>query len=180
VGVAKSETAKNPTNAFPYYDASDNPTNCCPRFKPEGWDSQDLHFEDKLFVVTETKSVMHVPLNMGKVFSKTFEAITNADALDMDQCIVLSREISPWAAEHFFAVNKSVPGEDMDRLSGDFHTMVFEGPYSDMKHYHEQLIESVGGDKHNPPDTYFFYTTCPKCVKAYGKNYIVGFVETKS
>ena len=38
------------TNALPAYDAGDNPTGCCPRFNPEGWDGRDLHFEDKLFV----------------------------------------------------------------------------------------------------------------------------------
>ncbi|MCV3205496.1 hypothetical protein OHD62_06965 [Mesorhizobium sp. YC-39] len=25
-----------------------------------------------------------------------------------------------------------------------------------------------------PREVYFFYTTCPKCAKAYGKNYVVG------
>ncbi|MHC1707784.1 MAG: hydrolase [Bacteroidales bacterium] len=25
--------------------------------------------------------------------------------------------------------------------------------------------------------TYFYYTTCPKCAKAYGKNYVVSLVE---
>ena len=24
---------------------------------------------------------------------------------------------------------------------------------------------------------YFFYTTCPKCIKHYGKNYVVAFAE---
>lgn len=37
-------------NKLPFYDASDNPTGCCPRFKPEGWDKQELHFKDKPFV----------------------------------------------------------------------------------------------------------------------------------
>lgn len=25
---------------------------------------------------------------------------------------------------------------------------------------------------------YFFYTTCPKCAKIYGKNYVVGVVRS--
>ena len=52
------------TNTLPKYDSSDNPTNCCPRFKPDGWDEQELHFEDKLFVKAETRSLAHIPLNM--------------------------------------------------------------------------------------------------------------------
>lgn len=42
------------TNRFPHYDSSDNPTGCCPRFKPEGWNLQELHFEDKPFVRVTT------------------------------------------------------------------------------------------------------------------------------
>jgi hypothetical protein len=55
-------------NALPEYDTSDNPTGCCPKFHPENWDSQDLHFQDKLFVRAKTRSLGHIPLNMGSVF----------------------------------------------------------------------------------------------------------------
>ena len=67
-------------NALPNYDMTDNPTGCCPRFKAEGWDGQELHFQNKLFVRAKTKSIAHIPLNMGSVFKKTFKAIEDADA----------------------------------------------------------------------------------------------------
>lgn len=43
-------------NRTPVYDGSDNPTACCPRFKPDGWDGQDLHFKEKLFVKARTRN----------------------------------------------------------------------------------------------------------------------------
>ena len=167
-------------NELPKYDMSDNPTNCCPRFKPDGWDDQDLHFKDKRFVKAKTKSIMHVPINMGSVFTKTFEAIEGADAQDNEQFIVLSRDLSPWSSEHYFAVTKDVPGQEMARLSGDYHTKVFEGPFKEAGKWYDELIKSVDGGKENPPDTFFFYTTCPKCAKHYGTNYVVGLVESDS
>ena len=27
-------------------------------------------------------------------------------------------------------------------------------------------------------EVYFFYTTCPRCAKAYGRNYVVGVART--
>jgi hypothetical protein len=30
---------------------------------------------------------------------------------------------------------------------------------------------------HTPKSVWFYYTTCPKCAKAYGKNPVVGLVE---
>ncbi len=167
-------------NAVPHYDAGDNPTNCCPRFNPDGWDNRHLHFKDKRFVRATTKSIMHVPINMGKIFPKTFLAITDAGADDPDDVLVLSRDVSPWKGEHFFAVSKDVPGEEMAYLSGDYLTRVFEGPYKDAKKWHDQLINDAGRGDEASPDIFFFYTTCPKCAKYYGKNYVVGLVEEQA
>ena len=114
------------TNALPHYDGSDNPTGCCPRFNPDGWDGRSLHFEDKLFVRASSKSENHVPTDITQVFERTFGNIEKAGAYDEADIIILSRDVSPSEAEHFFAVSKDVPGEDVVRWSGDFVTKVCE------------------------------------------------------
>lgn len=164
-------------NALPKYDMSDNPTNCCPRFKPEGWDGQELHFKDKLFVKATTRSVFHIPLNMGSVYPKTFKAIEDAGALDEDDLIVLSHDPSAWTGEHYFAVSKDVPGQQMVRLSGDFLTRVFEGPYKNAPRWEQQMQDYVAEQGKQLDKTYFFYTTCPKCAKVYGRNYVVAVAQ---
>lgn len=165
------------TNALPHYDDSINTTGCCPKFNPDGWDGQDLHFEDKQFVRATTKSVMHIPVNMGKVFERVQRRIEESGGYDLDNCIVLSHELSPWRAEHFFSVSHSVPDEELVTLSGDFVTKVFEGPYREAKHWHEEM-QAISREKGGSSDNvYFFYTTCPKCAKAYGENYVVGVAQ---
>lgn len=166
-------------NALPKYDMSDRPTNCCPRFKSDGWDEQELHFKDKLFVKAKTRSIFHIPINMGSVFAKVLSAIEKANAKDDNDFIVLSHDPSLWTGEHYFAVTKDVPGQSMVRMTGDYVTKVFEGPYKyipiwekDMKAY----IKSKGKKMKKP---YFFYTTCPKCAKYYGKNYVVAVSEVE-
>jgi hypothetical protein len=162
------------TNAFPVQDISDNTTGCCPRFQPEGWDNQHLHFENKKFVRATTRSAMHIPWNMGQVFSRVQDHIEGTAAVDRAREIVLSRDTSPWEAEHFFAVDKDVPDEEMTTLSGDFITRVFEGPYRKVKdHMHDMEIAAKAMGK-SARQVYFFYTTCPRCAKTYGENYIVG------
>ena len=165
------------TNALPHYDASDNPTLCCPRFNPEGWDEQELHFKDKLFVKAETKSIFHIPLNMGSVFSKKLGTIEKAQAVDMDQFIVLTHDPSAWRSEHFFSVAKEVPGEEMVHMTGDFMTKVFEGPYKNAPKWEKEMEAFVENKGRQLKKTYFFYTTCPKCAKVYGKNYMVAVAE---
>ncbi len=127
------------TNALPHFDDSDNTTGCCPRFNPEGWDGQDLHFRDKTFVRATTTSAIHVPLNMGKVFARVHEHLREAGAYDPDNFIVLSRDLSPWQAEHLFAVSRPVPQEETTSLTGDYVTRVFEGPYREARHWHAEM-----------------------------------------
>ncbi|HET9361377.1 MAG TPA: hydrolase [Vicinamibacterales bacterium] len=171
-------TATQVTNATPAYDPTDNPTNCCPRFKPELWDGQELHFENKPFVSASTVSLFHVPLNMGSVFARTWNAIKDAHAED-GGFLVLSHEDSAWHAEHLFAVSRPVPGSDMVSLSGDFLTKVFEGPYEAAKRWADEMTHYVNERGHRLDTLYFFYTTCPKCAKYYGKNYVVGVAKVK-
>ncbi|KHF25691.1 hydrolase [Solemya velum gill symbiont] len=165
------------TNALPRYDASDNPTNCCPRFKPEGWDEQELHFDDKLFVKAKNWGVFHIPINLGSVYINTFGAIEEAGAVDTEQIIVLSHDPSAWRGEHFFSVTKEVPGQEMTRMTGDFLTKVFEGPYKNAPKWEKEMEKFVENRGKQVKQTYFFYTTCPKCAKYYGKNYVVAVSE---
>lgn len=167
-------------NALPRYDMSINTTGCCPKFNPEGWDGQELHFRDKPMVRAVTMSALHVPLNMGRVFSRVQGHIEEAGAFDPDDCIVLTRDTSPWASEHYFSVGKPVANEEMTTLSGDFFTKVFEGPYPEARTWYREMQDLVRKRGETPGDIYFFYTTCPRCAKAYGKNYVVGVAETRA
>lgn len=167
------------TNVLPTYDMSDNPTGCCPKFKPEHWEDQDLHLEDKLFVKAQTRSFLHIPMNMGSVFPKTMGAIQKANAFDDREFMILSHDPSPWKSEHYFSVNKEVPGQELVKLSGEYLTKVFEGPYKEAKNWVTELLAFVEDKGKTVKKTYFFYTTCPKCAKYYGKNYVVGVAEVE-
>ena len=161
------------TNVLPRYDMSDNPTNCCPKFNPVGWDEQELHFKDKLFVKAKTKSIFHIPINFGSVFPKTFSDIEKANAHSDDDFIVLSYDPSAWTGEHYFSVTKDIPGHEMVKMTGEYLTRVFEGPFKNAPKWEKEMEAFVKEKGEKADKTYFFYTTCPKCAKVYGKNYVV-------
>lgn len=166
------------TNELPEYDDSDNPTGCCPRFNTDGWDGQELHFEKKNFLRATTWSAMHIPLNMGRVFERVQTRIAGSGAYDPHNYIVLSRDLSPWKAEHLFSVSAAVPGEECETLTGTYLTKVFEGPYRNAKDWHAEMQSVAAAAGASRDEVYFFYTTCPKCAKVYGKNYVVGVART--
>ena len=156
---------------------SDNPTNCCPRFKAAGWDEQELKFKGKLFLKAKTRGLFHIPINMGSVYPETFADIKTAGAYSDENFIVLSHDPSAWTGEHYFSVTGDVPGHEMVRLTGDFLTKVYEGPYKNVRQWEKNMaayVKSKGGQIRK---TYFFYTTCPRCAKVYGENYVVAVAE---
>ncbi len=164
-------------NQVPPLHTDDNPTGCCPRFHPEDWEGAELHFRDKPFVRATVAEAMHIPLNMGRVFTRVNTHMEAAHSVDPDGFIVLSRDLSPWKGEHYFAASVPVPDEDMTTLSGDFATKVFEGPYSQAGAWFKQM-QALASERGKPDaGIWFYYTTCPKCAKVYGKNYVVGLVE---
>lgn len=165
-------------NHVPLIDISKSTTGCCTLINPSDWDEQEFVFEDKPFVKARTRSFLHVPLNMNAVMKRAQAKIDDADARS-DESIILSYEASPWHADHFFSVSKNVPDMEIVELSGHYMTKVFEGPYKDARKWYDQLIDYVTSKGKKPLKTYFFYTTCPNCAKAYGKNYVVGFAETE-
>jgi hypothetical protein len=165
-------------NEIPKFDVSDNETNCCPRFHPEPWDQQELHFQNKPFVRASTISLFHVPLNMGSVFARTWKAIESVHA-NSGGFLVLSHDDSAWHAEHLFAVDSDVPEAEMVRLSGDFLTKVFEGPYSDAPKWYAAMEGYVQENGKQIEKMYFFYTTCPRCARHYGRNYVVGVAKVR-
>ena len=166
------------TNEIPVSDPHDTETGCCLRFHPEAWDGQVLHFDDKPFVKAASISVFHVPLNMGAVFRRTNKKLARAHAKDTSP-LVLSQERSGSSAEHLFAVTKPVPGAKMARLSGDFMLKVFEGPYRNGPRWCETMQDYAQAQGKHVENVYMYYTTCPRCAKHYGKNYVVGVAKVR-
>ncbi len=145
---------------------------CCPEFDPMPWDDKVITWDGKLFLQDHVRSFLHIPLNFGAVMKRSMAAIDAAGARPSD-VIVLSDEKSPWGADVFVAVSKDVPGAKTAALSGTFLTKVFEGPYQNMRKWIEEMNAFVAGRGKTLKKMYFYYTTCPRCAKKYGRNYVV-------
>lgn len=166
--------------ALPNTYTTKDQTGCCSVPDIKGWDNKKIEFKDKLFIRQYTKSLMYVPLNMGKVMTSLNKLATDHKAeLPITQGMILSYDQSPWKAEQLYAVSKPIKGADNVKLSGTFLTKVFEGPYKDAGKWHQAMKDYATSRKCDIEKTYFFYTTCPKCAKVYGKNYTIALAKIK-
>lgn len=151
-------------------------TGCCEPFNPEPWQEKEIVWKDKLFVKDSVKSFLHIPLDMGKKIVKNMELIEKAGAKSFYQ-LMLTDEKSSWGSDIYIDVAKEVPGAQMATISGTFLTKVFEGPFQNAGKWAKEMEEYVKTKGKVLKKLYFSYTTCPKCAKAYGKNYVVLFAE---
>ena len=148
------------------------PPQCCPPFNPAPWDETSVTWDNKKFLKEHVTSFLHMPLNFGSTMVRATKKIVDADAAH-DDMIVLADENSLWGADIYIDVPRDIPDADMAAISGTFLTKVFEGPYRNMRTWIEEMKTYVADQGKELRKMYFYYTTCPKCAKAYGKNYVV-------
>ena len=148
-------------------------TGCCPRFDPAPWEDTTVDWEDKLFLKDSVRCLFRIPLNFGSVMTRNMERIGAADAGTPGECLVLSDCVSLWRTDVFLHVSKEVPGAEHVRLTGRYRTAVFEGHYKNSGCWAQEMTDRMQAEGEALKKILFYYTTCPKCAEAYGKNYVV-------
>jgi hypothetical protein len=151
-------------------------TGCCARLNRDAWEGRELRWERRPFVKDHMVSFLHIPLNFGSVIAREQRAVESAAAYP-EEPFWLVDEVSPWGADVLLAVDRDVPGARMETLSGTFMTKVFEGPYRDIGKWMQEMEAHVAASGRAIEKTYFFYATCPKCAKHFGKNEVVLFAQ---
>lgn len=156
------------------YDNSE--TGCCARLDPAQWDGRTFDWKEKPFLKDHVRAFLHVPWNFGSVMSRDQKAIEEAGAYP-EQPVWLTEETSPWGSDLYVAVDREVPNARIEKLSGTFVTRVFEGPYRDVGKWIAEMKARVASMGRQMSHLYFYYATCPKCAKRFGKNQVVLFAQ---
>lgn len=149
---------------------------CCPEFSPKSWNEKEVKWKDKFFVKDTVISVFHIPLNFGSVIKKNYAKIEAAKAGTKNPIVVMD-EISPFCSHVYISITKPIAECHDVKLTGNFLSKVFEGSYKNMKKWVKEMDEYVKSKGKETKRNYFFYPTCPKCSKKYGKNYVVILAE---
>ncbi len=144
---------------------------CCPKFEPALWDNKEFNWDNKRFIKDKVFTLFYMPMNFGSVMKRVMAKIEKAGAEAQDG-MGLSEHTSKWNMDLYVAVDKEVPGAENVALGGKFFSKVYEGDFKEtgkwMKDF-ENLAKTKGL---SIKKMYMWYTTCPKCAKKYGKNYV--------
>ncbi|HLN20710.1 MAG TPA: hydrolase [Bacteroidales bacterium] len=144
---------------------------CCPRIDPALWEDRNLDWHNKMFVKDRVHTFMFMPLDFGRVMSRIGKKISNAGAVIPDY-LALSDHTSKWNMDIYVAVDREVPGAVNTTISGKFFSKIYEGPFSDTGKWCKDFDSVVKSRGSSVKKLFMWYTTCPKCAKKYGKNYV--------
>ncbi len=149
---------------------------CCPRFDPAPWDGKIVDWQDKKFIKDKVFTLFYMPLNFGAAMTRLIGKVEKSGAQVQDW-LCLSDHTSKWNMDLLLAVDKEVPGAENVQLSGKYLCKVYEGEFKDTGKWMQDFKEYAKGRNVAVKKTYMWYTTCPKCAKKYGKNYVVVVAE---
>jgi len=151
---------------------------CCPKFEPKGWDGEIHEWAEKRFIKGKVCTLFYMPMNFGSVIRKLMGKGAKAGA-NVPENLCLSDHTSKWNMDLYLAVDREVAGAENVTLSGKFLSKVYEGPYKDTGKWCKDFEEYAKKRGVAIRKRFMWYTTCPKCAKKYGKNYVVLIGETE-
>jgi len=153
-------------------ETSKNQEECCPRFEPESWDGEFVEWEDKKFIKDKVCTFFYMPINFGHVMRRVGKLLSSA-GVTMPSGMCLSDHTSKWNMDVYVEVDREVAGANNLTISGKFLSKVYEGKFKDTGIWCKDFQEFAKSKGFNILKWYMWYTTCPKCAKKYGKNYVV-------
>ena len=150
---------------------SEEETTCCPKFDPIPWDDKTFDWENKKFIKDHVFTLFYMPMNFGKVMKRLDARLTSAGE-KMPDFLCLSDHTSSWNMDIYLQVEKEIPNVENTTLTGKFYSKVFEGPFKDSGKWSKEMENIVKSKGLTSKRNFTWYTTCPKCAKKYGKNYV--------
>ena len=163
--------------SLPKLNLDSKETGCCPKFDPTAWEEKLFEIEELPMVRATGRNFLHIPLDIGKVMTRTQQAIRQAGKEVQDNYLILSRDLSPWKSEHLFLTTGKVEGMDNQSFGGLFLTKVYGGGFNEIPKWIAESEAFAQSQGFKAKSHYCFYTTCPKCAKRYGHNYVVVLTE---
>ncbi len=156
--------------------SSPQPTGCCPPFDPVPWEDRTFAWNDKRFIRDRVRTLFYIPLNFGQVIRRMMARVDRAGAAVPDW-LCLADHISRWSMDLYLAVDREVEGAEPAALSGEYYSRVYEGDYQETANWCADYEKQAAAKGVTVKKLYMWYTTCPKCAKKYGKNYVVILAE---
>jgi hypothetical protein len=154
------------------------PAECCPKFNPAPWDEKTFTWTNKKFIKDKVFTLFYIPVNFGSVMER-FGKLQEKAGATTPEGLCLSEATSLWNMNVYAATDKEIPDAENVTMNGSFFSKVYEGDFKNVGTWIADFDAFAKNKGLAVKKKYMWYTTCPKCAKKYGKNYVVLVAELK-
>lgn len=145
---------------------------CCPEFDPAPWDGKVFEWSNKKFIKDKVFTLFYIPMNFGSVIVRMNKKVEKA-GMKVSDWMCLSDHTSKWNMDLYLAVDGDIPDSENVTMSGKFLSKVYEGSFKETGKWCKDFADYAKNQGAEVEKMFMWYTTCPKCAKKYGKNYVV-------
>jgi hypothetical protein len=136
-----------------------------------------------LFLKDSIPQIFHIPLpgSFAKAIGRMWKTAEKAGAApDPKDFLLLTHDPSAFKAELYMAITREIAGCNIERLTGNFFSKVYEGSYGDVPQCLRKTDLYLAANVMVSKKYYINFPYCPKCAKKYGHNYIMVLAEVES
>lgn len=133
-------------------------------------------WKNKLFVQDNVFTLFFMPVNFGSVITRMMKKVEKANATAIGN-MCLSDHTNMFNMNIYLATDRKIPDAKNVAISGTFYSKAYEGDFNKTGEWCKDFENTVKKKGKTVKKWYMWYTTCPKCAKVYGKNYVVIFGE---
>jgi hypothetical protein len=151
-------------------------TECCPKLDPSAWEDKIFEWDNKKFIKSSVLTFLYMPVNFGKVITRMIQKVEKSGATMPDN-LCLSDHTSKFNMDLYLAVDKEIEDAENKSFTGKYYSRVYEGDFNKTGEWCKDFEKTANDKGMQVKKWYMWYTTCPKCAKKYGKNYVVIIAE---
>jgi hypothetical protein len=137
-----------------------------------------MEWHKKMFIKEHVCTFFYMPLNMGNAMRRIDKRLRSV-AAEMQDYMCLSDHTSKWNMDLYVAVDREIPGVDTQFFSGKYYSLVYDGDFRETGKWCSDYEKKAKEKGLSIKELYMWYTTCPKCAKKYGHNYVVILSEVE-
>ena len=141
-------------------------------FDPLLWDNKNFQWVNKLFIKKKVYTFIYIPIGFGRAMRQLNKLVKAAGEKNIDN-LCLSHHLSPWIMNVYLAVDREIQNANKASFSGNYLSRVYEGAFNEAGIWCNDFETDAKAKGIKINKMYMWYTTCPKCAKKQGKNYVV-------
>lgn len=149
---------------------------CCPKINPNDWNDKIFQWQNKPFIKAKVRTFFYIPIGFGNTIRKLDKKL-QANSLNFSEGVCLSDHTSKWNMDIYVTIDKEFKDDSISYFNGNFYCKMYEGDFKDTGKWCSDYDKTLKEKGLKNKKIFMWYTTCPKCAKKYGKNYVGIFSE---